>query len=279
MDYSDSIVQTISTLVSTWGLRVVGAIAVLILGKVAASWGRRLTRRLMEKAKVDATLTPFLCGLVYYMLLAFVAIAVLGIFGIPTASFVAVLGAAGLAVGLAMQGTLSNFSAGVMLLLFRPFKTGDFVDVGGTKGAVLEIGIFSTTLRSPDNVMITVPNAQVYGQTIHNYNGFDTRRVDLVVGISYDDDIQLAIDTITGIVTADSRVLSDPEPQVAVANLGNSSVDLVVRPWCATADYWGVNFDLTRRLKEGLEAVGCSIPYPQQDVHLHQAQATAADGG
>ncbi|MCG6963763.1 MAG: mechanosensitive ion channel [Acidobacteria bacterium] len=276
MDYSDTIVQTISTLLSTWGLRVAGAIAVLVLGKIVASWARRLALRLMEKARVDKTLAPFLSGLVYYLLLAFVAIAVLGIFGIPTASFVAVLGAAGLAVGLAMQGTLSNFSAGVMLLLFRPFATDDFVDVGGTKGVVLQIGIFSTTLRSVDNIKITVPNAQIYGHTILNYNGFETRRVDMVMGISYDDDIQLAIDTIHRIVSADPRVLDDPAPQVAVSNLGSSSVDIVVRPWCSTGDYWGLLFDLTRRLKEGLEAAGCSIPYPQQDVHLQRVEASAA---
>jgi small conductance mechanosensitive channel len=157
-----------------------------------------------------------------------------------------------------------------MLLLFRPFKLGDFVDAGGTVGVVQEIGIFSTTLKSPDNIKITVPNSQVYGSTISNYNGYETRRVDMVMGISYDDNIQTAIDTIRSIVTDDDRVLADPQPQIAVSNLGDSSVDIVVRPWCNAADYWALRFDLTHKLKEGLEGAGCSIPYPQRDVHMHQ---------
>jgi len=197
-------------------------------------------------------------------------IAVLNRIGIATTSVVAIFGAAGLAVGLAMQNTLANFASGVMLLLFRPFKLGDYVDAGGIAGTVMEIGIFSTTLKSPDNIKITVPNSQVYGSTIANYNGYDTRRIDMVMGISYDDDIQTAIDTISSIVAADDRVLSEPEPQIAVSNLGDSSVDIVVRPWCNAADYWAVRFDLTRRLKEGLEGAGCSIPYPQRDIHMHQ---------
>jgi small conductance mechanosensitive channel len=159
-----------------------------------------------------------------------------------------------------------------MLLVFRPFKVGDFVDIGGTAGSVVEIGVFATTLKTPDNVKVVVPNSQVYGQTIKNFNGFDTRRVDLVMGISYDDDIGLAIDTISKFVAADERVLAEPETQIAVSNLGDSSVDLVVRPWCQGSDYWSLRFDLTRRLKEELEAAGCSIPYPQRDVHVYEAK-------
>jgi small conductance mechanosensitive channel len=172
-----------------------------------------------------------------------------------------------------MQGTLSNFAAGVMLLLFRPFQVGDFIDAGGTAGSVQEIGIFATTLKSPDNVKIIVSNSQVYGSTIKNFNGYDTRRVDLVMGIAYRDDIQVAIDTIREVVAADERVLAEPELQVAVSNLGDSAVDLVVRPWCKAADYWSLRFDLTRRLKEALEAADCSIPYPQRDVHIFQETA------
>jgi small conductance mechanosensitive channel len=168
---------------------------------------------------------------------------------------------------------LSNFAAGVMLLIFRPFKVDDFVEVGGITGSVVAVKIFSTEMKTPDNIMITVPNSQVWGGTIKNYNGFDTRRIDLVMGISYDDDIQVAMDTIAKIVAADERVLAEPKTQIAVSNLGDSSVDLVVRPWCSSADYWPLRFDLTRRLKEGLEAAGCSIPYPQQDVYMHQVSA------
>ncbi len=261
------------TLLSTYGLRVIGAIVLLIVGRMVAGFIRRAVRKGLERAEMDATLVPFLSKGIYYLVLAVVVIAVLQLFGVQTTSLVAVLGAAGLAVGLALQGTLSNFAAGVMLLIFRPFKVGDFVDAAGTAGSVEEIGIFSTTLKSPDNVKIVVPNSQVYGQTIKNFNGFETRRVDMVMGISYDDDIQRALDTITGIVTKDDRVLADPAPLVAVSNLGDSSVDIVVRPWCKGSDYWALKFDLTRQLKEGLEAAGCSIPYPQRDVHLFQKSA------
>jgi len=269
----EGMVEVGITLLSEYGLQVISAIVLLIVGRMAAGFIRRIVRKGLERAEVDATLVPFLSKGVYYLVLAVVVIAVLQLFGVQTTSLVAVLGAAGLAVGLALQGTLSNFAAGVMLLIFRPFKVGDYVDAGGTAGSVLEIGIFATTLKSPDNIKIIVPNSQVYGQTIKNFNGFDTRRVDMVMGISYDDDIQLAIDTITKIVTADDRVLADPAPTVAVSNLGDSSVDIVVRPWCQGADYWGLLFDLNRRLKEGLEAAGCSIPYPQRDVHLFQKSA------
>jgi len=256
-----------------WGLKVVGAIAVLVIGRMAAGMIRSAVRKAMTKAKIDVTLIPFVASLVYYLVMAVVIIAVLSLFGIQTTSLIAVLGAAGLAVGLALQGTLSNFAAGVMLLLFRPFKVGDFVEVGGIAGSVVAVKIFSTVMKTPDNIMITVPNSQVWGGTIKNYNGFDTRRIDLVMGISYDDDIQVAMDTISRIVNADERVLADPAPQIAVSNLGDSSVDLVVRPWCSGADYWNLRFDLTRQLKEGLEAAGCSIPYPQRDVHMHQVSA------
>jgi len=253
-----------------WGIKVVGAIAVLIVGRMVAGIIRSSVRKAMTKAEVDVTLIPFVASLVYYLTMAVVIIAVLSLFGIETTSLIAVLGAAGLAVGLALQGTLSNFAAGVMLLIFRPFKVGDWVEIGGISGGVVAVKIFSTVIKTGDNIMITVPNSQVWGGTIKNYNGFDTRRIDLVMGIDYGDDIQVAIDTVEKIVTAHDKVLAEPAPLVAVSNLGDSSVDLVVRPWVSGADYWAVRFDLTRQLKEGLEAAGCSFPFPQQDVHMHQ---------
>ena len=268
-----TLTATLTHLATTWGLKIIGAIATLLVGRMIAGWVRRVARKGLTRAEVDSTLVPFVSKLLYYLVLAFVVIAVLGVFGVQTASLVAVLGAAGLAVGLALQGTLSNFSAGVMLLFFRPFKLGDYVDTGGTAGTVEEIGVFSTTLKSPDNVKIVVPNSKVYGEIIKNFSGFDTRRIDLVIGISYDDDIGTAMQTISSIVAADQRVLAEPATTVAVAELGSSSVDLVVRPWCKGSDYWALRFDLTRRIKEGLEAAGCSIPYPQTDVHLHQKSA------
>lgn len=253
-----------------YGMGVVGAILLLIVGRIAAGLGRKLTARALSRGKADPALIPFFSKATYFLIWAVVLIAVLGLFGIETTSLVAVLGAAGLAVGLALQGTLSNFAAGVMLLIFRPFTIGDYVEVAGAAGGIEEIGLFTTTLRTPDNVKTIVPNGLIWGGTISNYNGYDSRRIDLVAGISYDDDIQKAIDTINGVLQADSRVRAEPSATVAVSNLGDSSVDLVVRPWCAASDYWTLRFDLTRAIKEALEAAGCSIPYPQQDIHLHQ---------
>jgi small conductance mechanosensitive channel len=262
------LIETTLTLVSTWGLQVIGAIAVLIVGRWIAGLLRRATTRGLERANVDATLVPFLAGMTYYLALAVVLIAVLGLFGIETTSLVAVVGAAGLAIGLAMQGTLSNFSAGVMLLVFRPFGKGDFVEVAGVKGSVQQVGIFTTTLSTPDNVRIIVPNSAISGAIISNYSANDTRRNDMVFGVSYVDDLTKAEDTIRRVLAADSRVLKDPEPVVAVAELADSSVNFVVRPWCNKDDYWALRFDLMRRVKDELEASGCSIPFPQRDIHV-----------
>lgn len=261
--------------VSTWGLQVIGAIAVLVIGRWISSALRRSTVKALEKSKTDESLIPFISGLTYYLSLAVVIIAVLNLFGIETTSLVAVLGAAGLAIGFALQGTLSNFAAGVMLLVFRPFKNGDVVEAAGVKGSVAEIGIFSTTLNTPDNVRITVPNSGVYGQTISNYTAYDTRRNDLVLGISYADDIETAFGVIRQVLDADDRVLADPVPDIWVGNLGDSSVDILIRPWCKTEDYWALRFDLTRELKEQIEAAGCSIPFPQRDVHIEGGRTPA----
>lgn len=271
-DISDNVLA----LLSTWGLQVLGAIAVLIIGRWIAGSLRRGTARALERTNTDATLIPFLSGTVYYLVLAVVLIAVLGLFGIETTSLIAVLGAAGLAVGLALQGTLSNFSSGVMLLLFRPFKKGDYVVVGGAGGTVQEVGIFTTTLHTPDNVRIIVPNSSIYGSTITNYSANETRRNDLVVGVSYGDDLAVAQKTIEAVLGSDSRVLADPAPVVAVSELGDSSVNFVVRPWCQASDYWALRFELTRRLKEELEQAGCSIPFPQRDVHLQGGSAVGS---
>jgi len=263
-------------LITTWGVRVGGAVVVLIVGVIIARVFRGGVKKALRSRSVDETLVPFVSGFLYYLVLAVVVIAVLGLFGIQTASVVAVIGATAFAVGLALQGTLSNFAAGVMLLLFRPFRVGDYVDVGGTAGSVVAIGIFSTTLNTPDNVRIIVPNSAIYGQTIKNYASNDTRRNDMVVGISYGDDIGRAVETLQRILGGDDRVLKDPAPVIAVSELGDSSVNLVVRPWCRKEDYWNLRFDLTRKMKEELEAAGCSIPFPQRDVHMYQAKASAS---
>jgi len=265
------VIDQIVTFMTQWGLKVVGAIAVLVIGRIVAGMVRRAVRRALERAGIDATLRPFLSGLVYYMTLAVVLIAVLNLFGVETTSLIAILGAAGLAVGLALQGTLSNFASGVMLLVFRPFKVDDVVEVAGIVGKVVTVEVFNSVLKTGDNIRVVIPNSQIYGAIIKNYNGYDTRRIDMVMGVSYDDDIAVAVETINFILEAEPRVLKDPAPVVAVHELADSSVNLVVRPWCQVPDYWALKWDLTRQMKEGLEKAGCSIPYPQRDVHLKQA--------
>lgn len=253
-----------------WGLNVLGGIAVLIFGLFVAKWVRRGIRKIFDRTDMDETLEKFITSLSYYLVLIVAAVAALGMMGVETASVLAMLGAAGLAVGLALQGALSNVAAGVMLLIFRPFGVDDFVDAGGTAGTVDSIGLFATILNTPDNVRIVVPNAVLYGGIIKNFSFNDTRRNDMVFGISYDDDIGVAMETIKAVLEAESRVLSDPEYLVAVSELADSSVNLVVRPWCLASDYWALRFDLQRTLKEKLEAAGCSIPYPQQDVYVRK---------
>lgn len=267
---TEALFATLQELAVTFGLRTVGAIAMLIAGWMLARLVRRSLTKFFGRTDFDETLEIFITSLVYWMLLAFVGVAVLGIFGVQTTSMIAVLGTIGLAIGLAMQGSLSNFAAGVMLMIFRPFRVGDSVEVGGVSGTIFEIGIFATTMNTGDNIRVIVPNGAIYGEVVKNYSFNDTRRNDMVIGISYEDDIQVAIDTIRRVLGGDSRVLSSPEPLVAVSDLGDSSVNLVVRPWCKREDYWSLRRDLQRRLKEQLENSGCHLPYPQRDVHLYR---------
>ena len=257
-------------MIATFGLRILSALAVFIAGQMIAKSVRKGMIRLFDRTEMDETLEKFLVSLVYYLILVMVVLAAINIAGVPTTSFLAVLGAAGLAVGLAMQGTLSNVAAGVVLLIFRPFRVGDFIDAGGVAGTVEVLGLFTTKLNTPDNVHIVVPNSAINGGTIKNFSHNQTRRNDLVVGISYDDDIALAIQTIRAVLDAEDRVLKDPEPVVAVSEMADSSVNLVVRPWCNASDYWVLRWDLIRSIKESLEAAGCTIPYPQRDVYVHQ---------
>ena len=270
----EEIVQTLMALVATYGLNVIGAIAILVVGWIGAGWAQRSVDTALGKVrKFDETLRKFAASVVRYLILIVTVLAVLSQFGVQTASLITVFGAAGLAIGLALQGTLSNVAAGVMLLIFRPFKIGDYIEAGGTAGTVQDIAIFSTTLHSPDNVRITVPNSGVYGSIVKNYSYNETRRNDMVFGIAYGDDISKAVDVIQRALDGDDRVLKDPAPVIAVGELADSSVNLLVRPWCKGADYWGLRWDLTRKIKEDLEAAGCSIPYPQQDVYMHQVSA------
>ncbi len=261
-------------LIATYGVNVVGAFVVLIVGLIAAGWLRRVVQRMLRRTgRVEETLTRFLGSLVKYAVIAFTVIAVLQQFGVEATSLVAVFGAAGLAIGLALQGTLSNVAAGVMLLLFRPFKVGDFIEAGGHAGSVKIVSLFTTELATGDNVQIIIPNGAIWGSAIKNFSFNDTRRVDLLMGIDYGDNIDTAIATIKRVIGEEVRALTDPEPLVAVSELADSSVNLVVRVWVNASDYWAVRFDLTKQLKEQLEADGISIPFPQRVVHMATAAA------
>ncbi len=265
-----ALVDQLVAIVTQYGLRMIGAVAILLIGRMVSRAARSWVTKLMTKREVDPTLVPFAGGIVYWMLMAVVMIAVLNAFGAEPTGLVAILGAAGLAIGLALQGTLSNFASGVMLLVFRPFGVGDSIDVDGTASVVRAIGLFSTTLDTGDNIRLIIPNSKIYGTTIKNYTANDTRRVDMVIGVSYDDNLSTAKETIERIVNANPHVLAEPAPVIEVVELGDSSVNFAVRPWVKTGDYWTARFALTRALKDGVEAAGCSFPYPQRDVHTHQ---------
>jgi small conductance mechanosensitive channel len=257
----------------SYGLQVLGAIAILLIGRIAAGLVRRVVRRVMTKAEADSSLIGFVTRLVYILIIVFAMVAALAKFGIETASFVAILGAASFAIGFALQGSLSNFAAGVMILVFRPFRVGDYVEGGGVAGSVKEILLFNTILATPDNVKILVPNSRMYGDVIRNYSVYDTRRVDLLIGIGYGSSIGAAIESLTGLIKADSRIMTDPESKIVVSELAESSVNLILRVWVARANYWGVKCDLTRAIKEDFDKRGIEIPYPQQVVHHVNATA------
>lgn len=261
--------DVILELLSIYGLRVVGAIVILIVGWTVAGWGRRLVLRSTAKIQtMDETVARFLASLVRYGIIAFTVLAVLSQFGVETASFIAVLATMGLAVGLALQGTLAHVASGFMLLIFRPFKIGDFVDAGGVSGTVKDINLFTTELATGDNVQILVPNGQIWGSAIRNFSFNDKRRVDFSLGIGYEDDINKAFSAIRSVIEAESRTHKDPEPLIVVGELADSSVNLTIRIWVDAGDYWGVRFDLNKAFKERLDQEGINIPYPQQVVHM-----------
>jgi small conductance mechanosensitive channel len=268
--HMDSILSYLEQAIQLYAVDIVLALVILVLGRLAVRWITGLLKRVLTKRGTDATLSTFVANLAKGILLAVVVIAALGQLGIETTSLVAIVGAAGLAIGLALQGSLSNFAAGVMLIVFRPFKSGDFVEAGGVMGVVEEVQIFTTSLRSPDNKHIIVPNAKIIGDSIVNYSTKDIRRIDLVFGIGYQDDIRKAKDVLHDIIGAEGRVLADPAPTVGVLELGDSSVNFAVRPWVKTADYWDVYFALTEEVKLRFDAEGISIPFPQRDVHVFQ---------
>ena len=262
----------IDTYVIPWGLNIIFALVIFIVGKYLAGMITRLVKKLMEKAHVDKILVNFIGSIIKTVLLLFVVIAALDQLGVNTTSLIALIGAAGLAIGLALQGSLQNLASGVMLIVFRPFKDGDFVEAGGTMGVVEEIGIFTTKMRTGDNKEVIVPNGQIFGGIITNYSKRETRRVDMVFGIGYGDDIRKAKDIISGIIAADERILKDPETLIAVGELADSSVNFNVRPWVKSGDYWGVYFDLNEKIKLAFDENGISIPFPQMDVYLQKTE-------
>lgn len=254
-----------------YGLKVIAAAAILVIGYFVAIGIRSLLRRLLKKKRVDDTLVSFITSVSYVLIMAFVIIAALGKLGVHTASFVVVLGAAGLAIGLALQGSLANFAAGVLMVIFKPFKIGDFIEAAGTIGVVEEIGIFTTELKSPDNKKIIIPNAKLTADNIVNYSAKDQRRVDIVAGVSYNDDLDKVRSVLERILSEDDRVLQEPAPAIFVLELADSSVNFAVRPWVKTGDYWDVFFAMQEKIKKIFDTEGIAIPFPQQDVHLHKA--------
>ena len=270
---SIDIQEIISNYVIPWGINIILALAVFVIGRWLASMIVRGVKRLMKKANMDKALIGFLSSILNAVLLVVVVIAALEQLGVNTTSVLAVFAAAGLAVGLALKDSLSNFSAGVMLIIFKPFKVGDFVEAAGIAGVVEVIRIFNTQLRTGDNREIIVPNSQIYGGIITNFSAREQRRIDMVIGIGYEDDIRAAKQILEEILQAEERVLKEPAPVILVSELGESSVDLAVRPWVNSADYWNVRSDLLETIKREFDARGISIPYPQRDVHLHQAAA------
>ena len=269
-DEAKTIMDHIEAFAVEWAPMVLAAVVTLIIGWWISKMLVGILRRVMNNRKVDPMLTGFLCHIAYMGLLTVVVISALGQLGVETTSFVAVIGAAGLAIGFALQGSLANFASGVMIIFFRPFKVGDFIEGGGVSGLVQEILMFATVLKTRDNKRVIVPNSALTDGNITNYTAEPLRRVDMVFGISYSDEIPKAEEVLRGILADDERILSNPEPEVFMAGLGDSSVDFHVRPWVKTDDYFDVMFHVTREVKIRFDREDISIPFPQRDVHLHQ---------
>jgi len=261
--------------ISTWGLKVIAGLGILIVGIWLARLAGKATRRALAGSRLDESLAGFLGKLTYYAIAALIAIAVLGVVGIETASLITVLGASSLAIGLALQGSLSNFASGVMLLVFRPYRTGDYVEVGENEGWVADVGVFSTVLNTLDHVRVVLPNAHAAEQPIRNWTANGTRRLDLEIEIAVDSPLPTVREAIAAALRADPRVLATPEPLVAVSEFGDTSVGLVVRPWCRHEDFWDLRFSLPERVKDAVEGVGCSLPCPERKIRLQSGEAAA----
>ncbi|PPR62089.1 MAG: Small-conductance mechanosensitive channel [Alphaproteobacteria bacterium MarineAlpha3_Bin3] len=266
---TQEIIEGVVAITIEYGVDIVGAIVLLIIGWTVAGWARRGVRHALERVpRMDETLKPFLAKLVWYVIMAFVLVAVLSQFGVQTTSVIAVLGAAGLAIGLALQGTLANVASGVMLLFLRPFNIGDYVDAGGIAGTVVEIGLFNTEIKTRKGLCLIVPNKIIWESPITNFSRNPTRRFDITVGISYGDDVNGATDLLMGLLTGDERILDDPEPLAVVEELGDSAVIINLRAWTRAEDFWAAVWDLKKAIKVEFEVAGYSIPFPQRDIHI-----------
>jgi small conductance mechanosensitive channel len=251
------------------GLKILVAIVIFYVGRLVARMLTKTLHKVMQRQEVDKILETFVCNLVYWLVMLFVIIAAINHVGIETTSLIAVMGAAGLAVGLALQGSLSNFAAGVLIVIFRPYRVGDYVEAAGVAGTILQVQILTTMMKTPDNKEIIVPNSQIMGSIITNYSANETRRIDMVVGVGYGDDLDKVRKVLQDLVDADERILKDPACLIAVSELADSSVNFVVRPWAKTADYWAIKFDLTEAIKKRFDEESISIPFPQRDVHIY----------
>jgi small conductance mechanosensitive channel len=267
----EDILKQLQAVVAEYGLQVIGALATIIIGIWIAKMLAKYVGKLLRKREVDKTLTKFLVSLIRIGLITFVIISAASQVGIQTASFVAVIGAAGLAIGFALQGSLSNLAAGVMLIIFKPVKVGDYIEGGGATGTVESVGIFVTTLVTVDNKVVYIPNSTLTGGNITNFTAKDKRRVDMVFGISYTDDIDKARKAINEVINANSKILKEPKADVLVSELGDSSVKFNVRPWVNTSDFWDVYFGVTEQIKKKFDEQNISIPFPQRDVHIYQS--------
>ena len=268
-------IQALLNQLASYALDAVGALVILLVGWWIAGRTQYLVRRALDRVpRIDDTLKPFLSSSVRYFVIVITFVAVLAEFGVQTTSIIAVLGAAGLAIGLALQGTLQNIAAGIMLLVLRPFRVGEYIDAGGVSGTVDAINLFTTDMTTYDGIYRSVPNAELWNRNILNYSRNPTRRLDIPVGIAYEDDVEQALDLLLSHLSQDTRVLPDPEPQVLVTGLGDSSVDLTLRCWTNRTDFWSLRFELNKKVKLWLDAAGISIPFPQRDVHLYRTSAS-----
>ncbi|MEN7343802.1 MAG: mechanosensitive ion channel domain-containing protein [Pseudomonadota bacterium] len=267
------IMETLQTTGVDLAISVASAIAIFIIGRIIVKMILSGVRKIMNRVDLDETLERFLLNILSVVLTLIVVMAAIQQLGVDVTSFVAILGAAGLAVGLALQGSLANFAAGVLIVFFKPYRTGDFIEAAGIAGVVDQVSIFNTILTTPDNRRIVVPNANVTNGAITNYSAMDTRRIDLVIGVGYDDDLKKAREVLQTVIDNEKRILPEPATTIAVSELGDSSVNFVVRPWVKTSEYWPVRFALTENIKMALDDAGISIPYPQRDVHVHQVSS------